>query len=269
MTKKEKFKFTSKHAKALLKERFSDTNKNIIAFEVGDGTGLERCRSIDAVSMELWPSKGHKLVAYEIKVSRADWLNELKTPEKSHFFEQNCDEFYLVAPEGVLKAGELPPNWGYIKVTEKSLTTKIKAVASNIDTVDKSFLASLARSFARASNNKDLMEGVYQRAYSNAKADVEKRLIGRADMYQKRYDELLERVRSFELKTGLRVENKWDVETEKNFQIIKKASELTNKTKAAAREISGLESRIARGTKALEELSQIISSLKEVIEESD
>jgi hypothetical protein len=60
-----------------LRRRYNDSLRYAIFFEVANGTGTHRRRTIDALVMELWPSDGLNLHALEIKVSRQDWLREL------------------------------------------------------------------------------------------------------------------------------------------------------------------------------------------------
>ena len=52
-------------------------------YEVANATGSAATRSADAIAMGLWPSRGLYLQGFEIKVSRSDWLSELKNPAKA------------------------------------------------------------------------------------------------------------------------------------------------------------------------------------------
>jgi hypothetical protein len=47
--------------------------------QVGDATGADVGRHADVVVMGLWPSRGLKLMGFEIKAGRGDWLGELRT----------------------------------------------------------------------------------------------------------------------------------------------------------------------------------------------
>ena len=64
-------------------------------------------------------------VGYEIKVSRQDFIGDTKLTEYLPY----CHQFYLVAPDGVISAGEIPPEAGLMKVTKngKRLLTVKKA----------------------------------------------------------------------------------------------------------------------------------------------
>lgn len=141
----DKIKITSNHIKTLFTEKYFDQTKHMVAFEVANGTGGSASRRADAISMEFWPSNGCEIVGYEFKVSRSDWLNELKQPEKSQAISQYCDRWYLVAPKGVLGIDELPSTWGYMQVSETRLIKKITAPKKNPIALDKLFMASLLR----------------------------------------------------------------------------------------------------------------------------
>lgn len=89
-----------------------------------DETG--RCtgplRTIDFLALDLWESKGMPLIGHEVKVSRSDWLRELAEPEKGEAWSRWCDQFYVVAPRGVVRdASELPAGWGLIVLPDLRL----------------------------------------------------------------------------------------------------------------------------------------------------
>lgn len=63
-------------------------------------------RRIDAFAMALWPSLGYQRVAYEIKVSRADWLKELDAPTKMAQGYFLSDQFVFALAEGVYHADD-------------------------------------------------------------------------------------------------------------------------------------------------------------------
>lgn len=71
-------------------------------------------RRADAVHVGLWSSRGAGTVEVcELKISRADWLKELKEPKKAEAWWPYCHYFWLVVPcEGIVQADELPRGWG-------------------------------------------------------------------------------------------------------------------------------------------------------------
>lgn len=70
-------------------------------------------------------------IGYEVKVSRSDWLND----RKFMAYKSLCHQLYVVAPDGVVKDGELPEEVGYIRVSQNAmrLITKKKAPYRAID----------------------------------------------------------------------------------------------------------------------------------------
>lgn len=71
-------------------------------------------RRADAVHIGLWASRGAGTVEVcELKISRADWLKELKEPKKAEAWWPHCNIFWLVVPgPGIVQDGELPKGWG-------------------------------------------------------------------------------------------------------------------------------------------------------------
>ena len=95
-----------------LQGTFSEPNY-ITLEEVRDATGFDRCRTADAMAVSLYRSRGKSLWGFEFKVSRTDWLKELKQPEKSESILRFCDYWALVVPnKDIVKPGELPETWG-------------------------------------------------------------------------------------------------------------------------------------------------------------
>jgi|GEM_PF-2989995 len=85
-------------------------------------------------------------IAYEVKVSRSDFIHDLKLQEYMAY----CNEMYLVAPQGVVKDGELPEGVGLIIATEKRLVTKKKAKYREVS-IPEGFYRALIASKARGS----------------------------------------------------------------------------------------------------------------------
>lgn len=84
-------------------------------FSVSNATGYRKCRSADAIAMGLWPSAGMEVHGFELKVSRGDWLRELKQPDKSTEIARYCDRWWLVVGDAaIVKDGELPAGWGLL-----------------------------------------------------------------------------------------------------------------------------------------------------------
>lgn len=87
----------------------------IVMEQVPNGTGTWCSSWIDAAAVGVWPSKGLYRAAFEVKVSRSDFLAELKDPTKNAWAREHFHEFWFVAPGGVVKESELPEGDGWLK----------------------------------------------------------------------------------------------------------------------------------------------------------
>ncbi len=193
------------HARAMLRIRYAAPEWSLmeeVAPKTGGGT-----RYADAIAVNLWSSRGHAVHGFEIKVSRGDWLRELKQPEKADELVSFCDHWWIVAPAGIVKSGELPPNWGLLELRAKGLVQVTAAPRLEAKPVTRAFFASLMRRGheslqvqARALVHKELTEvrgqqaADYERCRKDARRDVEK---------------LEAKIKKFEEETGLSFGSEW------------------------------------------------------------
>lgn len=83
---------------------------------VGTGYGKGVEQRLDAWAMSLWPSTQLTRVTYEVKISRGDFRREMRSPLKRRVGLLYSNLFYFVAPAGLLKVEEIPPECGLIEV---------------------------------------------------------------------------------------------------------------------------------------------------------
>lgn len=85
---------------------------------------------MDFFAMSSPHSMYHSLTGYEIKVTRSDWLNDMKYKD----YVQYCNYFYIVAAPRCVLPEEVPPNMGFIEMTstKSRLFTKRKAPAFDV-----------------------------------------------------------------------------------------------------------------------------------------
>ena len=118
---------------------------------VRDRAGFEATRTIDAMALGLWPSRGHELHAFEVKVSRSDWRRELADPAKAEAFCKLADRFWVVAPRGVVPVDEVPETWGLLETHGTTTPTlRVTQAAPKLEpatgrAVSRGFLACLLR----------------------------------------------------------------------------------------------------------------------------
>ena len=244
-------KITSEHIKKLFDEKFWDNQKHLIAFEVNEGTGGASGRRADAVSLELWPSNDYKIVGYEFKVSRADWLSEMKQPEKSQAISCYCDEWYLVAPKGVLGIDELPKTWGYIQVSEKRLTTKIPAPARSSEPVSRPFMASLLRNSINKYGDADLLQKRIDAAREEIKKEVEYSFKFKVERLEERLAERKALLEEFKSVSGVEI-SRW------NFKHLKPVIEGLKNVTTRESYISSIENQLGF-------LSSLVTSQEEAL----
>lgn len=114
-------------------------------FEVANGTGAGQSRWADAVAMNLWPSRGMAVHGFEVKVSRTDWRKELSQPEKANEVARFCDFWWLVAPEAIVKSGELPLGWGHLAPENDKLKVVANAAQMKPEPLTRHFVGALLR----------------------------------------------------------------------------------------------------------------------------
>lgn len=88
------------------------------AEHVKNGLGFDARRICDYMALDLWPGgygsdrKGATLHGFEVKVSRSDWLVELRDPEKADAFARYCHFWWLAVSDASIVRGDLPEGWG-------------------------------------------------------------------------------------------------------------------------------------------------------------
>lgn len=144
-----KTKHTEASVTALLREKYSAPEWAFLA-GVPNATGFGKSRTADGIAMSLWPSRGLHLYGFEIKVSRSDWMKEVQDPAKAEAFARYCHVWQIVAPKGIVKVEELPPEWGLLEITDAGNLRAKKAVAPTEPRapVDMNILAGLMRSMS-------------------------------------------------------------------------------------------------------------------------
>lgn len=99
----------------LLHQRYSKTYSGARRFAVAEHVSNMQNRIADFIAVDSWPVSDFALHGHEIKVSRGDWLAELRQPDKSEAFKRYMDYWWLVVPDrDIVKPGELPAGWGLL-----------------------------------------------------------------------------------------------------------------------------------------------------------
>lgn len=120
--------------------------------ELRDGTGFSTAgQSCDAMAFGTWPSRGLRIVGFEFKSYRGDWLRELKMPAKAEKFCGYCDEWWLVTgSDNVAKLEEIPPSWGWAIGTQKGLKRVKQPEPRQPVAIERIFFMSIIRNISTA-----------------------------------------------------------------------------------------------------------------------
>lgn len=141
--------YTAEGIVKLIRKRFESRNgvynQCVVLEQVPDGTGTSQGRWIDAAVFQMWPSKGLTRSAFEVKISRSDFLHELQNPEKHQWCKDCFHEFWFVAPKGVIQIEELPLGIGWMYPHGDKLCVARNAVRNDIAKLDDYLLAGFMR----------------------------------------------------------------------------------------------------------------------------
>jgi hypothetical protein len=187
------------HARDMLRKRYAPPEWAFME-EVAPATG-GGTRYADGIAVNLWQSRGHAVHGFEIKVSRSDWLRELKDPAKAEPLYRYCDMWWIVAPRGIVKDGELPPTWGLLEVREAGLVQIVAAPRLQPQPIGRAFFASLMR------RGFEQLDRMAELKVLQARAEVEKRVREATEQRvrdsSRELRELKEQLAKVEAETGL------------------------------------------------------------------
>lgn len=120
----------------------------------GTGASSGSYHRMDGWAMNTWPSKDLVKIAFEIKVYRSDFLKELKDPRKREYALRVSNQFYFVAPKGLISVDELPPDCGLMTVSDEyALHTARAAPFRKVENPSWMFIAALGREIIRKADN--------------------------------------------------------------------------------------------------------------------
>lgn len=157
-------------------ERRYQAPEHAMFAEVGHGGG-GRDRYADAIVMCLWASRGHRVMGFEFKQDRRDWLRELKDPSKAETFASMCDEWWLVTTDNVVKdEDEVPETWGWLYLGPKAQSLKVmrkperKSRADRPD-IPRGFMAAIIRRSHEFSQRRPEINAASEAGYARGHAE--------------------------------------------------------------------------------------------------
>lgn len=159
-----------------LNNRYASSNGNGIRYaraeHVRVTAGFDARRTCDYMALDLWPGgygtkrTGPMLHGHEVKVSRSDWLTELRDPEKAEAFRRYCDFWWLVVSEkSIVKVGELPIGWGLMVASGNSARVAVRAERNlTVEPMNRDVQATFARAVTKTTMRLDRREDPALRA---------------------------------------------------------------------------------------------------------
>ncbi|WP_175712183.1 hypothetical protein [Burkholderia ambifaria] len=192
--------------KAALRARFKAPEWGLF-FEVADATGARHNRWADAVTVNLWPSRGLAIHGFEIKVSRSDWLTELKNPAKSAAVQRYCDHWWIVAPAGVIKDGELPATWGHYEAKPGGALREVVAAPKlESEPVTREFAAAMMRRASAA--DEDIVRAAVATEIERMREGDEKRIKREIEYRTSELEDLRKQIADIERISGVEI-SRW------------------------------------------------------------
>lgn len=202
---------TAKEVLSALRLRYPEKEFAFLR-NVGNATGGALHRWADVVVMNLWPSRGLEITGIEIKVSRQDWLNELRAPEKAESCARHCDRWYLAVGDAeIMKPGELPKGWGLLIPRGDGLACKIEApLQKRPPRLDRWFIAALLRRAQEQMPAIAAIEEARESGYTEGREQGEKNAQWRIDEKQREIERIQKKIADFEMASGVSLHQTWD-----------------------------------------------------------
>jgi hypothetical protein len=134
-------------------------------------------RRLDLVALNLWGARQYRIVGFEVKVSRGDWLRELADYRKSEEWMAVVDTFYVVTAPKVIQSDELPEGWGHLELVgtrggSRMMTRRHATARAPGATLPREVAARFLGRMAETLRQQD--RGVESRARMQLWADIER-----------------------------------------------------------------------------------------------
>lgn len=251
--------------KLSIKRRY-DAPEWSLAFELASPDG----RRADAVAVNTFPSRNFKVIGFEFKASRSDWLSEKNEGAKADYFVNAVDEWYVVAWSGVVKESELPEGWGLLELKPNSeqIWTQVESDLTQHQQgePDKAFWGRfIQKTIGNESNytQQDLVEA-RKRGYEEAEEELTDRRLSREAEKVHEKAETVDKLQDAGLLGYFHPMDDEDVERHKQAkQIVEKLDD--EKYRSLMGQLDSLEDRIEDGLSDLDrEISEIRAAMNTV-----
>lgn len=192
----------------MIRARHKETARWAVFDEVRNKTGYDRgpARYCDTVAISLWPSDGLEIHGYEIKTSRADFLNEIRDPDKSEPFRRHLDRWWVVvSSQKVAAAPDMPDDWGLLRPRGGRLVVSKGARSLSPEPMPRAMLASILRAAQSASPGPKALEAARKAGYDEGVEMAEDRSKWMYKGEISRIEGVEKAVADFEAASGVRI----------------------------------------------------------------
>ena len=190
----------------LLEQKFRNDQGVMFLTEVANTTGGGARRFADAITFDLWPSRGYSIQGYEIKISKSDLEHELQDITKWEAVGQFCDKWWLVVGDkAIVDLQRLPATWGVMYPT-KTGKLRILKPASKMKPkpFTKGFLASLMR---KAGDHNGMITKLQNEYFRGREKGIELGKQNNPSTSSRKDDQLRKNVDEFEKASGISIGN--------------------------------------------------------------
>jgi hypothetical protein len=194
----------------LIDKRFSENGEHVVIFDVPDSVGMDQRRRADAIAVGMWRTSGRLIHGFEVKVSRSDWLRELKDTRKADPFLERCDAWWLVAPVDIIKIEEVPAAWGWLAPTKGGVALRVQKqpIAKPVlPGMDRAFAFGLIRCINESAASDEKVQAARRKAEEYAEERIQRIEREHARSMAHRDSALQKRVDLFEKASGIRMED--------------------------------------------------------------
>lgn len=253
-------KWTESRIFELLRKRFPSP-AFVLLPQVRNTTGdiSHAVRTVDALAISTWPSRGLWIAGIEIKCYYGDWRRELKNPAKAEAIQKYCRYWYVAAPKGLIPVAEIPDNWGLIECTEGASRIPKTAPMLKETPVDMEFVAAILRRACEVMQTPEQVEQAVKEC--REKASVQWERASEAVRKLEDLESLAGAVETFEEASGVDLRNvKWEagnigkavkiVRDSGVLKCVKMASRLRNQTQKIVEQLDETLATIAEADEA-------------------
>lgn len=203
-------KFTTPQVNQMLFNKYTEKGEHVLLFDVPNVVGVNSSRRCDAVAIGMWQSSGRLIQGFEVKVSRGDWLKEVRDVTKADPFIEQCDRWWLVTGhQAVAKSEEIPDAWGWMTATKTGLRIQrpAKPLPQDKDHMRRLWAFALIRAATDRSGDSKAFEAAINKRYAELQRQSDERVEMQIRRINPEFEALRKKVEQFEAASGMKLED--------------------------------------------------------------